>query len=252
MDETNYSGALIFWIYILAAFFFSYMVIQSIISIRPGKDERQKTKGSDSGFIWLFGALAGLSFTTLSYNMLTVLAHSYQAWSLSHGMAANISPAQIWHWSTTSTLFRDFAEAIVFDSIRYFWAQSALLATLWLCMYMGTEGKRYDRTSAFSLTYKLSRLPSSNTTSMGVLRPQPDSPDQLRPKPFLRGTLAPTFWPEERSDPTELSPGRCRYLLWLSASGSAGSTDGTWRLVDNYHHGGTPVFAVATLHCGSV
>lgn len=74
--------------------------------------------------------------------MLDVLIQSFNTWSTSRSpqQLANL-PLAIWQWSTTSTLFSDFGEAIVEDSARFFWVQSALLATLSVFVYMGTEGR---------------------------------------------------------------------------------------------------------------
>ncbi|KAK5173366.1 uncharacterized protein LTR77_002047 [Saxophila tyrrhenica] len=140
MDETNYLGAAIFWLYILAALFFSSVVIWTILNIKQTGQRTSRNGIKNSSDTWLFSALAGLSFATLSANMLNVLIQSYRAWSARHSTNASLSPTQIWHWSITSTLFQDFGEAIVKDSVRYFWAQSALLGTLSICIFMGVEG----------------------------------------------------------------------------------------------------------------
>lgn len=157
MDQTNYFGAAIFWLYILAALVLTCLVLDSVLTTRPVNGKPNIKQPGNSKDVWLFGALAGLSFTALSFNMLHVLIQSYQLWSASHGLHPSISPAQIWHWSVTSTLFQDFGEAIVEDGIRYFWAQTALLGTLSVCFFMGFEGE-YSMPFVRSPLHFLTRL----------------------------------------------------------------------------------------------
>jgi hypothetical protein len=140
MDETtNYLGAVIFWLYNVFALVFTGITLRTLYRLQ----QANKTKKRDTGAIWLFGALALVSFATLSTNMLNVLIQSFNEWSVGrdHVQLANL-PSAIWHWSITSSLFRDFGEAIVGDSARFFWVQSALLATLSVFNYMGTEGRQ--------------------------------------------------------------------------------------------------------------
>ncbi|KAM0722049.1 hypothetical protein Q7P37_002975 [Cladosporium fusiforme] len=139
MDEpTNYLGASVFWLYIVLALVFTGTTLRSLFSLHT----RNVSKKSNAGRIILFSALALLSFATLSNNMLEVLISSFKKWSAGRDPAQlEDLPLAIWNWSITSSLFRDFGEAIVADSARFLWAQSALLATLSVFFFMGTEGR---------------------------------------------------------------------------------------------------------------
>lgn len=140
MDETtNYLGAAIFWLYNVFALVFTGTTLRTLYRLQRTK----KAKKQNTGAIWLFSGLALISFATLSTNMLNVLIQSFNDWSVGRDsiQLANL-PLAIWQWSITSSLFRDFGEAIVGDSARFFWVQSALLATLSVFNYMGTEGRQ--------------------------------------------------------------------------------------------------------------
>jgi hypothetical protein len=138
-ETTNYLGATIFWIYNVFALVFTGITLRTLYRLQ----QNYKPKTHNTGLIWLFSGLALVSFATLSTNMLNVLIQSFNSWSVGrdHIQLANL-PSAIWQWSITSSLFRDFGEAIVGDSARFFWVQSALLATLSVFNYMGTEGRQ--------------------------------------------------------------------------------------------------------------
>ena len=138
-ETTNYLGATIFWLYNVFALVFTGLTLRTLYRLT----QTHKTKTRNTGPIWLFSGLALVSFATLSTNMLNVLIQSFNSWSVGRDpiQLANL-PSAIWQWSVTSSLFRDFGEAIVGDSARFFWVQSALLATLSVFNYMGTEGRQ--------------------------------------------------------------------------------------------------------------
>ncbi|KAI6890444.1 hypothetical protein KC318_g4309 [Hortaea werneckii] len=151
---TNYLGAAIFWSYILAALAFTGLAIHTILNINP---TATRSKNHDDAklvarSLRLFTCLATLSFATLSANMLHVLLHSFQHWhsALPPTTTHPVQPApttaglisQIWHWSTTSTLFQDFAHAILASPARRIWTFSELGMAMSVCLYMGLEGRR--------------------------------------------------------------------------------------------------------------
>jgi hypothetical protein len=143
MDDTiNYFGVTIFWLYIMAALYFSTTLVFTIVTIEPPKGKTREGRNRD---VLVFGTLAFISFATLSVDMLNVLIQSYRSWSDRYGVRPRMDLAQIWGWSITSTLFRDFGEAIVADHARYLWAQTALLSTFSVCLFMGIEGKRFTK-----------------------------------------------------------------------------------------------------------
>jgi hypothetical protein len=138
----NYFGAAVFWLYIVAALVLTYITSSTILCRRKSSQPRKPERDDASRY---FIALAFLSFTTLSSNMLGVLIQSFLQWSRQGWVVRDVANAslmqRIWLWSTTSTLFLDFGEAIVANQARYFWTSGALLVTMAVCAYMGVEGK---------------------------------------------------------------------------------------------------------------
>ena len=139
----NLVGAAIFWLYILFAFICTAIILQTLFALY----QRHNATNNDARrnkHVRTFGFLALISFGTLSFNMLEVLIQSFKLWSRgSYPTLLTEYPATIWHWSITSSLFQDFGEAIVADSARFFWTQSALLATLAVCFFMAIQGRQH-------------------------------------------------------------------------------------------------------------
>lgn len=143
MDKTNYLGAAIFWLYIVAALFFTALIIYTLLEIQPTKDASQQQKRKHA---ITFSLLAACSFTTLSFNMLNVLIQSFTTWlENDHIQSSTDLASKVWHWSLTSTLFVDFGEAVVENNARCLWSGAALLVTFAVCLYTGSEGKRGPR-----------------------------------------------------------------------------------------------------------
>ncbi|KAK5718913.1 hypothetical protein LTR17_015503 [Elasticomyces elasticus] len=140
--QTNHFGAAIFWSYNVAALGLTTVVLHTLATLQPSRDGSQERRKRTQ----IFGAMAAISFSTLSFNMLNVLIQSYIQWPERFPRAYDRSQHSmidsIWTWSTTSTLFRDFGEAIVADEARYLWVLSALMGTFSVCLYMATEGRR--------------------------------------------------------------------------------------------------------------
>lgn len=94
----------------------------------------------------MFSFLALFSFSALSFNMLHILISSFKLWQETHPLPQHMSLAHIlstiWHWSVTSTLFKDFGIAIVENLQQFFWTQAALWTTISICLYMAVEGTR--------------------------------------------------------------------------------------------------------------
>lgn len=159
---TNFVGAGIFWLYIVAALYFTGKILQNLATQtstpatnrRREKDDEGSTASDDSGAKTInslisngsivFVSLALLSFSTLSFNMLQVLIQSFHAWSRVHPNASNAKIiGRIWSWSITSSLFQDFGQALYQSRSRALWSLAALLNTLGVCVYMGVKGE-YD------------------------------------------------------------------------------------------------------------
>lgn len=140
--STNYVGAGVFWMYITAALVLTGIILQTLYRLQATRASQQDLPRQPT---WLFATLALASFGTLSYNMLQVLIQSFILWSHGqHSPQLLRYPTAIWQWSISSSLFQDFGEAIVANTARFLWVQSALLATLSICFYMGIEGRRHN------------------------------------------------------------------------------------------------------------
>ena len=133
----NYLGAVIFWLYIVAALFFMGVVIYTIVTL-PGSSSTSKQQLSQD--VAIFSILAFISFAVLSFNMLNVLIQSFKAWYGHNITLTELRVEDIWSWSIESTLFRDFAEALVSTTPRQYWMQAALLATMSVGLFVGSEG----------------------------------------------------------------------------------------------------------------
>jgi hypothetical protein len=134
--QFNYLGAAVFWLYIAAALFFSILVIHTIVKLGTSNSSQRH----HSRDVKIFSALARISFVTLRYNMLNVLIESFFAWHQQQDLPGRPGLVDIWKWSIESTLFQDFGEAILAPTLRQIWTLSALVATMSVCLFMGTEG----------------------------------------------------------------------------------------------------------------
>lgn len=155
-DTYNVSGAVIFWLYIVFALLLTGLVIHTIYTIpTPTKRQDEDNQSRDDRVaIYVFMTLALISFTVLSYNMLRVLIQSYHEWAQIRGIAVPKSiygvdsllgsrrtSLNLWQWSTTSTLFQDFAQALVGSEQRWTWAMWALWITFVNMHYIGSRGE---------------------------------------------------------------------------------------------------------------
>lgn len=177
-QPTNYLGASIFWLYNVLALVFTGTTVWALFSLYMSNASRKK----NTGLILLFSALATLSFATISNNMLEVLIQSFKQWSAGRDPAElQDLPLALWNWSITSSLFQDFGEAIVADSGRFLWAQSALLATLSVFFFMGTEGRHRGVPYLWSFFCLSQILPTSFAQNLFyiALLLAPEKPGQL-------------------------------------------------------------------------
>lgn len=150
---TNYLGALIFWSYILLALLTTLLILKTILSLHQPHPRNHKPATV------YFSLFAVLSFVTLSYTMLNVLIQSYTSWSDLHSIpyptnlralvGAERIPLHLWHWSTHSSLFQDFAAAIVQRPARRVWTVASLQTTLMTSVFIGIEGLSCPALSLF-------------------------------------------------------------------------------------------------------
>jgi hypothetical protein len=146
LPVSSTTGAAIFWLYIVAALALTTAAIYTIASIKI-----DRTKVADLAHTKyetkVFTVWAILSFVTISYNMIQVLLESYEIWpgSTSYPSLRLDDPVgaitNLWAWSTTSTPFQNFGQAIAGDDFGWLWAQSALLKTFSVALYIAYEGR---------------------------------------------------------------------------------------------------------------
>ena len=144
----NITGALIFTAYVFSALFLTgYIIFNLFTRFRQLEQSPSSSIVSKAqSRLPTFAALSALSFSVLSYHMLTFLIASYQNWALTNGirlqehLLSNLSGLHLWQWLTGSTLFLDFARAISETSARYWWTIQALLLTMAWSVFMGFEG----------------------------------------------------------------------------------------------------------------
>lgn len=151
LPAISYTGAAVFWLYIVAALLFTALTIQTITRLPKPMNDATKEK------VRIFIALAVFSFTTLSVNMLHVLIQSYNFWSARQSGTRPNSLTTLIHsigtWSAESSLFLDFGNAIVASARRSVWTQSALLLTYGNCVFMAGEGKDMTNYSGMTLPH---------------------------------------------------------------------------------------------------
>lgn len=174
---TNLSGALIFWAYIAGA-----LASTGIVLNTTRQSYLQNGRPKISPFL---AVLALSSFATLSYHMLNVLILSYQQWTARYSIplgaliGANRTPLHLWKWSTTSSLFQNFGEAIVATKPRYLLSSSGLWSTLAVAVYMGIEGRRCKVPNLWAFFALLEILPTSFAQTLFYImlctKPQPAS-----------------------------------------------------------------------------
>ena len=151
----NIMGATIFVAYVLAALYLSILIVIDLYrsynaptSSFPSKAQRISTR------LQIFVTLAVLSFSTLSYHMLSYLIYAYQDWVTVNDLEAWPSSSdlftlstwqtllhQIWQWLTESTLFLNFAETICENSANFWWTQQALFVSMASALFISIEGK---------------------------------------------------------------------------------------------------------------
>lgn len=129
--QLNYTGASVFISYIIAA------LIMTVVCLRLIQQRLHANISGLSAAQWskarFFASCAFFSFSVLSYNMLSFLIESYLAWAdaADTGHLRGYGPlADIWQWTTTSSLFLDFARSLGASAESYYWSMQALIATL--------------------------------------------------------------------------------------------------------------------------
>lgn len=150
----NLTGAIVFTAYVISALLISIFLVYNLTSTYVSRQSWNHKEGIQRR-IQIFAALSTLSFSVLSYHMLNYLILSYQEWAKERrivvpqhlygrngflGSQDQRVLVHVWMWLTTSTLFRDFAETICGNSLRFWWTQQALLVTMVWSVFLSIEG----------------------------------------------------------------------------------------------------------------
>lgn len=173
----NVAGALIFFSYIAAALVFTGLIVADIARRAKGnvignfqrtarnwntesaaraRKETRRATANDSGrkvrqgLRMLFPALALVSFSVLSWNMLSFLIVSYSEWAKAQDVPITLSAStflrvrsqslHIWQWSTGSNLFESFAEDLLKDDKTWTYVRLALLYSYVWNVWMSSIG----------------------------------------------------------------------------------------------------------------
>lgn len=152
---TNYIGTALFFSYILAALVLTARVLLHLHTLHFEHLSHDTSPAAAARFATL-ATCAVVLFATLSYHMLSFLLASYTSFCEARGLlllpatAASVS-GQLWIWMLASTLFSDFARDLVVGgtAASRAWAQTALVWSLGVSVFIGVEGKRRWRTGAW-------------------------------------------------------------------------------------------------------
>ncbi|KAL8672909.1 MAG: hypothetical protein Q9168_002663 [Polycauliona sp. 1 TL-2023] len=150
----NSVGATIFVGYVLAALFLSVLIVVDLSRSYHARTSSFVSKAQrPSSRLHIFLPLALLSFSTLSYHMLSYLIYAYQAWLTANGLEGLPRPSdfltlptsqglhQVGQWLTESTLFLNFAETICQNSANFWWTQQALFVSMASALFISIEGQ---------------------------------------------------------------------------------------------------------------
>ena len=205
-------GAIIFFSYIAAALAVTGTIVYDLASLYKTKSRtpQQTQNGVRKLRLQSSILMTILSFSTLSYHMLSFLIDSYSAWSLKRGTALPESvlgdrsipgvsgtrtDLQIWQWATSATLFQDFAEAIIGDPKSQFWTVKVLLFSfVWNC-YMAERGESSNLRHRLDQNIDCSRPTSTCSKALGVFCNQSDFTRVVLPEP-LHGSMPAIARPE--------------------------------------------------------
>ena len=153
-SASNVTGATIFVGYVLAALCLSTLIVLDLYqSYKSQNNSSSARTPSVFSRLQIFLALAVLSFSTLSYHMLSYLIYMYNKWVTTHDpevipgpsnlltLSTMQAPRQIWQWLTESALFLDFAETICKNSANFWWTQQALFVSMASALFISIEGE---------------------------------------------------------------------------------------------------------------
>ena len=140
--QRNVSGAIFFFLYIIAALVFTGLIVSDLYKARLSSSQRAPRNGTSALRLRTTILLACLSFASLSYHMLDFLVVSYSSWLHNNLNSSGTGPwriEQIWQWASHSTLFQNFTEAILDSPQGYFWTRKTLVYSFFVELLDGGE-----------------------------------------------------------------------------------------------------------------
>lgn len=134
----NYIGSLLFWLYIITALSLAGLITFDLWKLRSASCSNGKPHikhdqlGKRRTKAQVFMALSVVSFSAVSLNMRYFLIDDYQSWAGKHG--ADLPRSRfgitrmevgwdIWKWSPSSTLSKDFARDLC-KYPRHYWGRA--------------------------------------------------------------------------------------------------------------------------------
>lgn len=159
MDSSAPSSTLsgiLFLLYVLAALVLTAFLLLDLVRL-AGEGRTRHKAASVTPQAGIFALLALVSFSMLSYNMLSFLLVHYRDWSTVRNLAVAtpgsgasfvsldahlLSHAEnVWEWLTGARLFECFARELLTSGAVTWWVQCALLHSVLVAVYMEVEGK---------------------------------------------------------------------------------------------------------------
>jgi hypothetical protein len=214
-DPDNVLGATIFVSYIIAALYFSLSIAIDIKRLKTRIRQSPNAK-PDRFLTTILTILATASFTTLSYHMLNVLIQSYTQWTTTHGsvdtrtLVQGMLPspsnllsylskllASLGRWTRTSTLFADFAHALLSAPNRRALVELTLLYSVGWSSWMSAQGHVHAIPSLWKYFILAQILPTSFAQHLFLLtltlQRSQSSPPQYEAEAEVQSKHRPAF-----------------------------------------------------------
>ncbi|KAI9150616.1 Peptidase [Paramyrothecium foliicola] len=201
----NPVGGLLFWLYIVSALSLTGLIIFDLRKLytasmadkkdrsRPDAMSKRRSKAQ------IFMALSVVSFAVLSLHMLYFLIDNYETWAKVYriklprnlfGVFSARVGSDIWKWSQSSTLFKDFARDLCEDPRHYWWTSQSLIYSFGWNLFMTVQGVRYQVPHLWAYLLLGQVLPVSFAQNLFctavLLRPLVMTKGTLRPPPLIQ------------------------------------------------------------------
>lgn len=195
IDSVESVSALLFWAYIIVALLASIIVIYDMKKLYKNHEQELaiKSKSYDTSKttdqedcrhgVVLSLSLSLISFSVISYHMLSFLLHSHHAW-LEHNrrILSDMSTDQqetlqsfpglaqrLWQWSVEASLFSNFAKAICDGTEQFWWTQLVLVYSFSWNVFMAFKGMSLPLNTVS--TTNQARSPNKHSSFVGLLPP---------------------------------------------------------------------------------